>query len=130
MKARFLFLAVAAMGLTVACNNSNTAAEDTVDSTPVEDTTMVAELVDSVAIDSIVAEETPAAPAAKKATATDKKKVEDPNALKNNNSSSIKNEGTTTNTGKRDRQADNIKDAPAQQDNGMTSGKRKRQSQN
>lgn len=128
MKARFLFLAVAAMGLTVACN-SNTAAEDTVDSTPVEDT-MIAEVVDSMAIDSIVAEETPAAPAAKKATATDKKKVEDPNALKNNNSSSIKNEGTTTNTGKRDRQADNIKDAPAQQDNGMTSGKRKRQSQN
>ncbi len=127
MKARFLFLAVAAMGLTVACNNSNTAAEDTVDSTPVEDTTMVAELVDSVAIDSIVAEETPA-PAAKKAT--DKKKVEDPNALKNNNSGSIKNEGSNANTGKRDRQSDNLQNAPAQQDNGIVAGKRKRQGQN
>jgi hypothetical protein len=127
MKARFLFLAVAAMGLTVACNNSNTAAEDTVDSTPVEDTTMVAELVDSVAIDS-VAEETPA-PAAQKTAAT-KKTTTDPNALKTDNSSVMNDGKANTNTGKRDRQSDNLQNAPAQQDNGIVAGKRKRQGQN
>ena len=76
MKVKVLALAVAAMALTIACNN-NKAAE--VEDTMVEDTTVIEEMVDEEVADSItvaVAEETPAAkPAAKPAVKKDEPKV-------------------------------------------------------
>ena len=66
MKIKVLALAVAAMALTVACNNKPAEVEDTM----VEDTTVIEEMVEEEVEDTTtvaVVEETPA-PAPKKAT--------------------------------------------------------------
>ena len=130
MKARVLFLAVAAMSLTVACNTKP--AEEPIDSTPAEDT-MIEQVVDlEETPDSIPAEEVAApAPVKKKTTTTVKKETVDPNALKTNETQTTLDNGSTVNTGKRERQGDKLQTgSEKEKSTGLTTGKRQRHSQN
>lgn len=88
---RYAAIAVAAMGLMAACNNNTQ--EVTLDTMPAIDTTVIEEVVDTVAPDTVVAEPAPApVKAAKKAVKKQAKKAE--NTVK-----------TTSLTGKKDVQS-------------------------
>jgi len=92
MKIKVFALAVAAMALTVACNNKPAEVEDTL----VEDTTVIEEIVDEEVADSttVAVAETPAAKPAKPAVAKKEEKKAEPTVNYNN-------DGTKTVTSER-----------------------------